>query len=256
MTFNLFGATAAHVIRNFQVGGYTPTLDDFGGEAVVLDVMQGMEGTLLDAMPPRMFQTLATPDLLRAVTRATAGQTTFTLPAIFRPLVAGSLHLWRGWPAGFLDRPMRRTDPNFADAYMSNNGQGSGSIRYAPRIELDAGAFTYDTATGVVTLAEALEADWAVYASFSVDVASEDYAVESLAKILESGAAGEIGSRIYSRATDQWALVDGFVQAFAAAVAAIGAGERIPPEIRVLSWWQEVEKAQANRLGSVRMFRG
>jgi hypothetical protein len=255
MTFNLFGATVAGVLRNFQTGSYTPASADFGGDDAILDVLGEMEGTLLDAMPPRLFQTMAGPDLLRAVVRATAGQTTFTLPEIFRPLQPNTIHLWRGWPATFQDRPKLRTSPDYSDAYEANNSNPS-RIRYSPTTELDADAFSVNVSTGIVTLTEALQADFTVFASFGVDVGSADYGVPSLARILEMGAAGEIGARVYSRATDEWSLVEGFRSGFAAAVEATGKGERIPPEIRVLQWWQEVEKSQENRLGSVRMFRG
>jgi hypothetical protein len=254
MPFNLFGATAAGVVRSFQTGSYTPDVDEFGGTTAIEDVLADMAGVLLDAMPPRLFQTLTTPDLLRAVPRATAGQTQFTIPAIFRPIVAGSVHVWRGWPAAFQDRPILRTSPDHSDAYAQ--AQGDDRSSYSPATELAADAFSVNLSTGVVTLAEAMDADWVAYVSCQVDTESASYAVPSLARILEAGAAGELGARVYSRATDAWALVESLKAGFADAVEATAKGERIPPEIRVCQWWQEVEKAQANRIGSIRVYRG
>ena len=254
-TFNCFGATVAGVLLKYTTGSYSPIADDFGGTAAIQDILAHNEGRILDALPPRIFQCLARPDLLKAVTRAALGQLQFTLPAIFRPLVSGTLHLWRGYPSNFQDRPKLRTDPNYADSYGNSKTNGDFGARYTPQIEMNADSFLVDNASGIVTLLDPLYYDWQVYASFEVDTNNASYGVPSIAHILEDATAGDIGAKIYSRGTDQWQLVSKFNDDFADALDGLSNGSRVPPEIRTLQWWQEVEKAQENRIGSTRAYR-
>jgi hypothetical protein len=255
-SFNLFGATVAGLLKNYKTGSYTPVSDEFGGDDVVIGAMAQAEGQLLDAMPPNVFQNLAHPDLCQVVSRAVAGQTEFELPSIFLPAKTNSVHLWTGHPSIFITRPKKRTDPFYSGAYASlGSPTPYPAVATAP-VELVAGSFIVDHLTGLVTVSTPLQEDWLVFASFDVDVSSEDYSVPSLASIVENAAAGELGAKLYSRTTDDWALVEKFNKDFTDAIEAMGKGERVPPELRMLRWWQEVEKTQINRPGSTRIYRG
>jgi hypothetical protein len=214
------------------------------------------EGRLLDALPPHIFQSIVHPDLCMVIPRGVAGQTQFTLPEIFIPLVTNSLHLWAGHPSIFVTRPKKRTDPFYSAAYAAIGSPSPYPAVATAPVELASGSFIVDHMTGEVTLSAPLSEDWLVFASLDVDVTSEDYALTSLANIVEGGASAELGEKLYSRATEEWKLVDRFSGEFAEAIESTNKGERVPPELRMLRWWQEVEKTQANRPGSVRMYRG
>ena len=255
-SFNLFGATVAGLLKNFKTGSYTPVADEFGGDDVVTNALVNAEGRLLDALPPNIFQNIVHPDLCQVVPRGIAGQTVFTLPDIFIPVVTNSVHLWAGHPSIFITRPKKRTDPSYAAGYSSLGSPSAYPAVTTTPVELAAGSFIVDHMTGEVTLSDPLSQDWLVYASLDVDVANADYGIPSLASIIEGGASAELGEKLYSRATEEWKLVERFSNEFAEAIETTNKGERVPPEIRMLRWWQEVEKTQANRPGSVRMFRG
>jgi hypothetical protein len=249
---NRFGATAANVIAKYTVGTYTPSADDFGGTTVIEQALDSYTWEVEQALTPRVFANLTEPDLQLVERRATSGQTTVTLG--FLPVITGKTHIWVGQPAQFQDRPMLITDPRlFSDGY--------GSRSYVPSsngamVELSSTLFSVVVSTGVVTLSTALNQDDVVYASYQVDTESVDFSVPSLADMVETGAAAEIGSKVYPRGDSAWQLVSTQADNFARGIERLSAGTWIPSELRLARWWQEIEKVQTQTVGSVKVCRG
>ncbi len=248
-TYNYFGATTAGVVDNFTVGDYTPTVAEFGGTAVVQSALASATWEVEQALPPIVFQQLTEPDLQLVERRATAGQTTVTLG--FIPVIAGKVHIWVGQPGVFIQRPSLATD-----GWAINNGMSQGQpVSYLAQSELDSARFSVNATTGVVTLTTALTANDYVFASYQVDVDAAAYSVPSLANIIESGAAAEVGSKVYPRAGSSWELVQTYADQYARAIEALNKGNWVPSELRLMRWFQEVEKAQDNRISSTRLYR-
>lgn len=250
MAYNYFGATEAGVLRKFAIGGYTPTADEFGGAQAVADALADATFGLVQAFPLVALDALQRPDLCNVEARGTEGQTVVAFPAFLRPITAGRVHVWRGMPSAFTSRPVLNTDP-----WQGGGSYGSLSspTPSGPVVELPPEGFTV-TATGV-TLASGLARNEQVFASWDVTVEDAAYAVPSVADWVETGAAASLGPKVYAQATAQWEYVAGLVAEWTATLAALGAGDVVPADLRTLRWWKAPERAQDNTVGSVRRYR-
>ena len=256
MSYNYFGATIANTLLHYASGSYTPTSADFGGDTAVNLRLEQATQQVIAALPPRVFQNLIRPDLLMAVPRTTPGQTQFTLP--FAPLIPGHVRIWTGHPSIFLTRPLLRTDPFFSNALAFGAANPNAyPAQSTAAVEKPMSAFSVNDTTGLVTLLDAgLPQDWRVFASYYVDPEQSTYSIPSLGRLIEMGAAWELGSLVYSRATDAWAQVENLGTKYVKILESMNKGETIPDELRLLQWWQPVEKTNERQIGVVRFSRG
>lgn len=237
---NRFGATEVDLLAQFTLAGYTATAADLGGSAYIGDELSAAAYQIIQAIPGDTLRRLQEPELCRIVSRATAGQTTATLP--LTPAVSGSVHIWRGQPSLFVVRPVLATD-DLGMVIQSDGGQ----------VEIAESQFSVAGAT--VTLTTALSRNDQVYATYDVDVGNAAFSVPSLASLVVDGTVAAIGAKLYTQANAEWAFVARKAESFAAAVEALADGTAIPPEVRVLQWWKEPEPATAGSWQSIRKFR-
>ncbi len=261
--YNYFGATIAGVLEQFAVGGYVPTSEEFGGDSAIQAVMAEYETKLEQALTPEVFRMLFNPDLAILVQRATQGQMVGQVPSFLLPIKPPTFSVWIGPPTGFQLRPRLRTEIGVSfgdDVYrpgatvVDNDRFASGNYKI---IELPPEQFTIDNATGVVTLLapQTLNRDDRMYGSWTVDPTDPTYSVPSLASILQAGVAAKIGSKVYSRQQDAWQYVQTLAQDWTDAISALMDGTRIPSELRLLRWWEQVEKTSETTAHSARKFR-
>lgn len=232
MPYNRFGAVYGSIVALY------PGTDaaDYGGQATIEEALDRAVDQVAQAMPEQVYRALATPDFERIVARATAGQT--VLPAVARlPVIAGTMHLWRGQPSDFLGRPVLLTE--FGDGLA----------------EQASSAFTLVAATGVVTLASGLILNDQVFVSYEADTSSGSFTAPSLGRLAVRGAAAELGSRLYSESNQEWKLVDAYRQAFLTDLEALRTGALIPDEIRARVYWSE-PTPRSSQVGSVVLHRG
>jgi len=232
MSFNRFGAAYTDALPLYP----NTVAADFGGQAAIEGAIDRAVDLILGSLTQNAYQALTAPELVRVVARATAGQTVAGAPR-FVPAVANSAHVWVGYATEFFERPRRIYD----------RGEGL--------VELNADRFTFTASTGVVTLGTALAADQQVYLSYQVDVSNASFSVPSLARLAILGAAAELGARLYTQASQQWALVEEYKDAYADALTRLRSGDLVPEEIRLEAYWSEVERSGPQG-GSVDLLRG
>lgn len=232
MAFNRFGAVAADLPPL-----YPGTINtDFGGDTPILGAIDRAVDLIVGAMGTRVYDSLIAPGLVRIVQRAPAGQT--VLPALpFLPVESGSVRVWVGFPTEFEQRPRTIYD------------------RRAGLADLPTSDFSVVLATGVITLTTALQADQLAYASYRTDPTNAAFALPSMARLAVRGAAAELGARLYTQGTQEWALVDEYRTGFLDELARLRSGDAVPDELRVLAFWQELERT-GRLIGSVDMLRG
>lgn len=233
MSFNRFGAAAADLLPLYR----GTVSNDFGGDTAINGALDRATDLILGSVSPAVYRAMTQPTLVRLVSRATASQT--VLPAVpILPIQSNSLHVWVGYPNDFAERPRKLYDMT-----------GSGLV------ELNAGEFTADLSTGIVTLTAGLYVDQQVFASYDTDTTSALYLLPSLARLAVRGAAAEMGALLYTQGTQEWALVDEYRTQFIDELARLRTGDSIPDEIRLAVWWQEVERT-SQTVASVTLLRG
>lgn len=233
MGYNRFGAVYTAVVALYS----GTQAADFGGQTVIEESMDRAADRIANAMTEGTYKAMTEPQLELVVRRATAGLLTATLG--IKPIVAGSLHVWSGQPVLFGIKPQLTVDQNY------NGGP----------VELASTRFSVVTSTGVVTLTQALVADDVVYATYQADVTNAAFSMPSLARLVVRGAAAELGDKLYTESTQEWALVERYRKGFDDDLEALMAGTLVPDELRALRWWQEVDRTGPN-ISSVRLFRG
>ena len=253
--YNQFGTTYASVVSLYP----GTVLADYPDQPAVDAALNRSVREVASSLNQNSFRNLTEPDLELVERRASAGQTTVTLglnavTANSWPLVANKTHIWVGPPQAFAARPVLATDP-FAQPFGSGY-QTAGYSLMGPLVELASSQFSVAVATGVITLTTALTVYQLVYASYTVDVNVAAYSVPSLAEIAVLGAGAELGARLYTSATQEWALVVDYKTRYTAWLDRMVKGEWVPDELRFMRWWKEVERVDVAAPSSVRMYRG
>jgi hypothetical protein len=233
MAYNRFGAVYTSVVSLYP----GTAVGDYGTQANVEEAIDRAVDLIAQAMPETVFMAITNPQLERVVSRATAGQTT-TSAVRMKPVIAGTVHAWRGQPSQFVRRPSYLTDAIFT-------GQ----------VEMDVADYSVTNATGVLTMVTPLNVNDAVYVSYMADTDSASFSLPSLARLAVRGAAAELGARLYSEANQEWKLVEEYRTGFQNALDALLEGKLIPDEIRLASYWHELAPASGT-VGSVLLFRG
>lgn len=234
MAFNRFGAAFASVVSLYPGSAAV----DFGGQVTIEEAIDRAVDRILAAMPEVIHNQLANPELILVVQRATAGQTTATLPLL--PGLSGTGRIWVGQPGQFQERPVQ-WPAKFQDAGL---------------LELDTSRYSLNYTTGLVTLTTGMVVNDQLYATYDVDANSASFTAASLARMAVRGAASELGSRLYSEANQEWLLVDKYENSFKESLEALSDGTWIPEELRYLKWWKEAERTTAGGAASIRLPRG
>jgi len=254
MIWNNFGCTEAQVLRKYAMAGYVPTADDFGGTAAVADAIVDAAEDIIQALPASILHLLQEPDLCILVQRCATDQVAAAFPAILKPVIPGSIHVWANPPQSFVSRPVLLTEPwpsnwprlDVGRPYTNPTPPGAAT-------ELTEDAFAAD-ADGIV-LATPRSRNDMVLATWRVDVEDAAFSIPSLASQVANGAAAVLGAKVYPQASSQWDMVERLAEGFANGVAMLAKGQTVPPEVRSLQWWKEPEPDQAGGIGSVRRFR-
>lgn len=234
MAFNRFGAVFTTVVSMYP----GTAAADYGGQTTIEEAIDRAVDRILAAMPQVVHDQIASPELILVVQRATAGQTTATLPLL--PGISGTGRIWVGQPSQFQEHPQ----------YFPAKYQDTGLL------ELDPTKYTVNYTTGLVTLNTGMVANDQLYATYDTDSNSASFVAASLGRIAVRGAASELGSRLYSEANQEWLLVDKYEASFKESIEALSDGSWIPEELRFLKWWKEVERATAGGASSIRLPRG
>lgn len=234
MPFNRFGANASGAISLYP----GTAMADYGGQTTVEETIDRAVDRVLAALPQSLHDQIVSPSLVLVVARATAGQTTATLPLL--PGVSGTFHVWRGQPSQFQEKP--QIYPGTFD--------GDGLL------ELDTTLYSVNPTSGVVTFTTGAQVNDQVFASYDVDATSASFSMPSLGRLAIRGAAAELGSRLFSEANQEWLLVEKYEKSFQDDLDALAAGTWIPEELRYLKWWKELEKSSPGGASSIRLYRG
>lgn len=213
MSMNRFGAVFSGVVSLY----HDTVAADYGGQTVIETAMDRAVDAIVASMSERTFQQIQEIDLEQIVRRGVAGQT--VLPAAtMKPLVAGSVRLWRGDRLQFEIRPsVGNTSNGFPDTPASQ--------------------FNTVLATAVTTLVYPLAADEIVYLSAEVDTENAAYSVPSIARMVCLGAAGQLGEILYSEGNQEWRLVEMYRRTFADYLTGLQSGSVIPDEVRRARYW-------------------
>ena len=234
MAFNRFGAVFSTIVSMYQ----GTAAADYGGQTTIEEAIDRAVYRILAAMPEVVHNQLASPELILVVQRATAGQTTATLPLL--PGISGTGRIWVGQPSQFQELPVQ-WPAKFQDTGL---------------LELDTTKYSINYTTGLVTLTTAMVANDQLYSTYDVDANNASFTAASLARMAVRGAASELGSRLYSEANQEWLLVDKYESSFKESIDALSDGSWIPEELRFLKWWKEVERTTPGSAASIRLPRG
>lgn len=246
--FNSFGAVPADVLLLLKTGSYTPTSAEFGGDPAIQAFIDDAADDVIQMMPEAMFQSLFDVVLEKVEQRATAAQGTVTLS--LKPIIDGKTHMWIGQPAMFKTKPRLRTDL-LQDMVFT-------SPELIPLAELGPEEFSVDVDTGVVTLTpiRTIQTNDQIYATYSVDVDSPDFLVESLANVVSHGALAKMGPKFFARASSSWQFITDAKEDFDNKIIALRDGKWLPNEIRQMRFWQEVipeaDKQTSFQIGRLR----
>ncbi len=231
MSMNRFGAVFGGVVSLYR----DTVAADYGGQAVIETAMDRAVDAIVQQMSEASFSQLQSIDLEQVVRRGIAGTT--ILPAVsIKPLVFGSVRVWRGDPLQFQIRP---------SVGITSNGLP----------DLSASLFSVNLSTGVPTLTDPLASEEVVYVSAEVDTESASYSIPSIARMVCVGAAGQLGEVLYSEGNQEWRLVEMYRQTFADYLTGLRAGTVIPDEVRRARYWSEVAPVSGGS-GSVELVRG
>lgn len=233
---NSFGCTSAEVIGKLTTGAYVPTAAELGGASVVTAAIDDAVTQIIQAMPEEVFKQLTQVDLQFLELRATEGQT--AIPATtLKPLQSGKTYVWKGQPRYFKERPYKSTD-------LVPDSEFNDPSIYRPLSELTEGTdYTINTTTGVITFTSGLAKNDQVVASYMPNTDDAAYVIPSLKGVAADGAAYLLGSRLFSRESTQWRYIDTLQEEFTKKLEALQAKEWIPPELRLMTFWKEVEPA-------------
>lgn len=218
MAYNRFQATAAQVIDLYP----GTVAADYGGNPIIEGAIDRAVDRIAAALPANVYEQLITPRLVRVIRRSTSGQATAQLPAFLLPVVAGSFELWIG-------------------------GLGAWDVRPpVPGTGDDGTLYSLNITSGLITFTPTLTEKLEVFASWDVNQSSPTaWNMPSLARLAVRGAAAELGARLYTQATQEWALVESYRASFADDLQAMADGTRVPDELRAISHWKEVERGTA-----------
>ena len=230
--FNRFGAKVDDVLTLLRTGSYNPTTADFGGPEAIEAFLDDAVDDVIQMMPEAMFQSVFDVVLEKVEQRGTEGQV--LVKTGLKPLVPGKTHVWTGQPSNFKTRPRFRTDV-LGDMVFT-------SPELIPLAELGPEAFTTDDAEGSITLANAykLRVNDQVFTTYSVDVDSPRFAIDSLANVVAAGALAKLGPKFYARGSSQWAFIDDQREDYTGKITDLRDGKWLPNEIRQMRYWQEV----------------
>lgn len=231
MAFNRFGAIFSGVVSLYP----GTAADDYGGQATIEEAIDRAVDKITSVFPETLHNQIVSPDFLLVVQRATAGQTTFTVPML--PALAGTLRVWVGQPQLFQERPQ----------YYPGKWDDKGLV------EIDSTKYTVNVASGAGTLTYGMQFGDQVFVSYDLDVSNAAFSAPSLARLALRGAAAELGSRLFSEANQEWLLVDKYQTSFDSDIESMASGAWIPEEWRFLKWWKEVEKRTAGSASSIKL---
>ena len=240
--YNRFGATYDQVIDLFP-GAVTTDFatDSKTGDTIINAVLDRVSRDIMRAMPPAMRDGMFQVNAEQCVRYATQGQTTFSVG--MKPVLSGTMHLWRYPTQASLEIPIPLN--------IAGVGSGVFASDYAFRrpvkglLELASTDYSVTYSTGAIllggTISAGLNLGERIYASYDVDVDNAAFSMPSLADVLCYGAGAEVGSKLYSEGTAQWALVKDYRERYAGIVTAIAAGEWVPDELRRLRYWEDLQ---------------
>lgn len=248
--YNRFGAVYTDVIGLYP-GTVVADYDAGGanGQAKIEAVLDRITMEVAAALTAEVYRQITQVYAEEVVRYAVGGQTSITLG--LKPIVAGTLHLWRYPGPG------------------ANAGQGWGDDWYlrgpVPGLnEVPTGNYSVNVTTGVVTLSGlSLSAGERVFASYDVDIDAATFSLPSVAYLVILGAASELGAVLFSTGAQEWKLVEDYRERYrgryvvqeGGAMAKAFAGNWIPDELRRLNYWKEVERSGGGQWGTVRLDR-
>jgi hypothetical protein len=244
--YNRFGKVYTDVIACYP--GTVVADYDGGGASGQTRVEEAMDRATLEvaaSLTPAVYKALTDVEAQEVVSYATAGQSSFTLGMV--PVVAGSVHLWI-YPL---------TPPAGADW---NGGEWNSDAWYKPPTvgfnEVETTDYSVTEATGAISYTgPTIGLGQRVFASYRVDVDNASFSSLMLGQIAVLGAAAELGERLYSSATQEWALVTQYRTRYNDLLKQLKDGALIPDEVRKLKYFTEVERTN-NEIRSVRFLRG
>jgi hypothetical protein len=238
---NRFGCTSANVMTFLATGSYNPVVGDFGGEPSVAAFMDLATDEIIQVMPEDMFQSMFDVDLELVVLRATKGQFTFQV-GLF-PVVANQFHVWKGQPVMFKTRPRLLTelltDMTFTDPELIPLAE----LNYNTANPADpSNQYSFDVATGQGSLNPTLypggmTQNDKIYCTYSADPTT--LSIPSLLQLVCTGTVAKMGPKFFARASTTWQFIDDTREDYANKIQALRKGSWIPPEIRIMRFWEE-----------------
>lgn len=246
--FNRFGCKVSDVLTLLKTGSYDPATSDFGGEEAIAAFIDDSVDDIIQMMPEAMFQSIFDVVLEKVEQRASEGQT--IIRTGLKPLVSGKTHVWTGTPSYFKTRPRLLTDV-LGDMVFT-------SPELVPLSELGSDAFDVADSTGVITLrpAYSMRANYQAFVTYSVDVDSPSFCIDSLANVAAAGALAKLGSKFYARGSSNWAFIEEQRNDYGNKITDLRDGKWLPNEIRQMRYWQEVvpeaDKKTMIQMGRIR----
>lgn len=222
---------------------------DAGGAAGQTKIEGAIDRAVFEvtaALPPAVFKAMTNVEAQEVIDYATANLAAFTLGMV--PVVAGSVHLWL-YPLA----------PPLGGVWTSLNGVVNDAW-YKPPVKgflgVAAADYAVTASTGAISYTgRAINAGERVFASYSVDVDNAAFSSPMLGQVAVLGAAAELGERLYSASTQEWALVTQYRTRYNDLIKQLKDGSLIPDEIRKLKYFTEIERVN-NEVRSVRFLRG
>lgn len=254
--YNRFGAVYTDVMAMFP-GTILADYDGGGdsGQTIIEGVLDRIAREVASSMTPDVYKQFTEVDCQQIVRYATAAQTTASLGLV--PVIAGTLHIWIYPPLAALELNERSDGGPVDDFWYRKPVLGYNEET----------GFSLNATTGAVTALRELNAGERVFASYDVDVDNAAFSMPSVKDIVVLGAAAELGSRLYSDASQEWKLVDEYRSRYRGAMQSTPgqeggtmgralAGTFVPDELRKLTYWSEVERKSDEGVGSFRRYRG
>ncbi len=248
--FNQFGATPTQLLALYP-GTVLADYDGGGvnGSAVITDALARISREVASSFTPEVYMQLTQVDCEWLVRYATLNQATSTFG--ITPIMAGTAHLWL-FPslASMNSIDIWRQSPIYyvydLDFFYRKPVKGYNELLLGQ---------DYSISGSTVTWIRQLNAGERIYATYDVNNADSAFAMPSVGDMVLLGAAAELGSRLYSEATQEWKLVTQYSDRYKAWLTSIGKGEWIPDELRALNYWKEVERKSDANVDSVRNYR-
>ena len=242
--YNRFGKLYTDVSACYP--GTATTDYDAGGASGQTRIEEALDRATLEvaaALTPAVYKALTVVEAEEVVAYASAGQASFTLGVI--PITSGTLHLWL--------YPMV---PPTGSTWGSSYDEGWSKPPVLGYNEIASTDYSVAVSTGVITYTgSSIALGSRVFASYSVNTDSASFASLMLGQIAVLGAAAELGERLYSSATQEWALVTQYRTRYNDLIAKLKDGELVPDEVRKLKYFTEIERTN-NEVRSVRFLRG